>query len=122
MLPMQRDEVVSELSQRFSGCLPAVDSRDASFAELALQHQRSPARLEHTLHRGAFGSVTDLVRPTLRTERQAQRVDDQRLAAARLAGQEVEAGPEADPTLRDQRQVADAEFFEHYFFGTSGRP
>jgi len=54
-----------------------------------------------------------LVCPGPRAERQAERVDDERLAAARLTGEEVEPGAEADATLRDQRQVADSQFFEH---------
>jgi hypothetical protein len=47
------------------------------------------------------------------TERQAQGVDDEGLAAARLSGKQVEPGAKAHPALRDQRKVADSKFLEH---------
>ncbi|HEX6350785.1 MAG TPA: hypothetical protein VF160_15520 [Candidatus Dormibacteraeota bacterium] len=62
--------------------------------------------------------MPDLVGAGAGAQREAERVDDQRLAAARLAGQQVEAGPEADARALDQRQVADMELGQRRRFSS----
>ena len=47
------------------------------------------------------------------TEQEAHRLDEHRLAGARLAGQYIEAGLELDVDRLDQREVANAEEGEH---------
>jgi hypothetical protein len=113
VLAVKRDEVAPELSQLTRTGLPAVNSRGAPFAELTPQDEGRAAGFEDPFDRGALGAVPDLVGATPRAKRQAQRVDDQRLAAAGLAGEEVETGSKSDARLCDQRQVADLQLFEH---------
>ena len=114
VLPVQRDEAATQLAQLFGRCRSPVDSCRAPFAELALEHDRRPARLEYGLHGGSLRSMPDLIGPSFRPEGQAQGVDDERFAAAGLAGQEVEAGSKTDSTLRDQSKVADLQLFQHW--------
>jgi len=52
------------------------------------------------------------------TTTQAEGVDDQRLAAARLTGQQVEAGLEANAGALDQRQVAHMELLQRGRFSS----
>ena len=46
-------------------------------------------------------------------EDRAERVDDDRLARAGLAGERVEARPEVEPQPVDDREVADGQFQQH---------
>src|SRR4029077_14577361 len=97
--------------------LPAVDPGGAALAKLALQDKGRTARLENAFHGRPLCAMANLVGPAPGAEGQAQSVDDERLAAASLTGQQVEAGPKANPGLRDQGQVANPQFPEHYLFG-----
>ncbi len=122
VLAVQRHQVASELAQRLGGRRPSVDARRASLAQLPLQHQRNPVGLERAFDGRSVGSVADLVGAASRSKGQAQRVDDQGLAAAGFARQEVEARTEADPALGDQGKVADPELVEHYCLTISWEP
>src|SRR5260370_33882080 len=84
-----------ELPRRGGG---SVDVPRAALADLALQDHR----LEDRFDACAVGAVPDLVGAPARTQRQAERVDDERLAAAGLAGEQVQARTEPDVRLGDQ--------------------
>src|SRR4029077_19119077 len=86
-----------------------VDPGRASLAELPLENERRATRLEHALHHCPLGAVPYLVRAAPGPEGEAERVDDERLAAARFAGEQVEAGSETHPRLGDQSEVAGLE-------------
>src|SRR5258706_11783087 len=122
VLPMQGDQVATQLAELSRMRVAAVDARRAALTKLSLQCKRRTAGFENALHSRPLRAVPNLVDTAPRAEGQAERVDDERLAAAGLAGQEVEAGTKAHPGLRDQSQVANVEFLEHYLFGTRGRP
>jgi hypothetical protein len=94
VLPVHRDQVAPELAELRRACGAAVDPCGAALAKLPLEDQRRAARFEHALHRGPLGAVPHLVSTASCAEREAERVDDERLAAAGLAGEQVEAGTE----------------------------
>src|SRR5262245_60076430 len=101
MLSVNRDETIADLAQlRWVGSA-AVDPSGAALADLALKRHA----VEHCFDRRPVGAVADLVGSASGPKRQAQRVDDQRLAASGLSGEEVETRSEAHCRLRDQRQV-----------------
>ncbi len=109
LLAVEGDEPLAELAQLARRRRPPVDSRRASLADLAPENDP----IECSLDGGAVRPVPDLVGAAARPKGQAQRVDDQRLAAARLAGEKVEARAEADGRLRDQGEVANLQLLQH---------
>ncbi len=100
MLAVERDQVAPALTQRLGGRGPSVDAGRASLAELALQHQRDAVRFERSFDRCLVGPMADLVGAAPCPQGQAERIDDQGLAAAGLAGEEVQARPETDARTR----------------------
>ena len=118
VLAVKRNESVAQLAQLAWCCGSSVDPRHAAFADLPLQRDR----IEDRLHRGSFSAVTHLLGRCPGAERQAERVDDQRLAASSLARQKIETWSEMHGRFRDQGQVANLELPQHYFLGTSGLP
>src|SRR4029077_1336219 len=76
-----------------------------SSTELALQLYR----VEDRLNERALRSVPHLVDAAPRAKGEAEGVDDQRFAAARLAGEQVETRPETNRRFRDQGEVADSQ-------------
>jgi len=66
-------------------------------------------RVEHRLDPGGIGPGPHLVGGGTGAQRQGQRVHDQRLARAGLAGQHGEAGRDRQPDTLDDRQVLDGE-------------
>jgi len=118
VLAVQRHEPVAQLAQLSRRGGSRVDACRASLADLAPQDDR----IECGLHRGSISAVANLFGRRSRAEDETERVDDQRLAAAGLAGEQVEARPKTNRRLRDQGKVAHLELLEHYFLGTSGLP
>jgi hypothetical protein len=62
--------------------------------------------------------VADLVAAGAAAEGEAEGVHDQRLAAAGLPGQQVEAGAEDDAGALDQRQVANVKLLQRQRFSS----
>src|SRR5437899_10358131 len=113
VLPVDPDQIAPELAELRGACGAAIDPCSATFAKLPLEDQRRAARLEHAFHRSPLSAVPHLVSTASGAEREAECIDDERLAAAGLAGEEVEAGTETHPGLGDQRKVADLELLKH---------
>ena len=125
VLAVDVDQQPAQLAELAGSRRAAVQPRGAAAADLPAENElglRLEAHLlqqregggdvgdlEHALDQRPFGAVADLVGAGPGAEREGQGVDDQRLAAARLAGQQVETGAEADLRARDQRQVTNPE-------------
>ena len=77
---------------------------------------RSLIKAEIALDAGALCAGADEDRVCAGAQHQAQGIDQQRLASASLAGDDVEAGPEAQRQVLDDGQVADLQFLEHARF------
>src|SRR5207253_11159001 len=90
--------------------------RPAALADPARLHDE----VEVAVAARALRAVPDLVGAATRAERQAKRVDDQRLAATGLAGEQVQARAEPHVGLRDQGQVADPELLQQPTFWEPG--
>ena len=118
VLAVNCNEAAAELAQLARRGGPSVDARDAALAHLSLQRDR----IEHGLDAGVIRSVPHLAGVGPRPEGQAQRVDDQRLAAAGLAGEQVQARAEAHGRLRDQGQVAHLELLQQLWSATGDPP
>jgi len=119
------DQQATQLAELARGRRTAVEPGGAATADLPAQHQLrlgieahllqqgegggDVGDLEHALHQRPLGAVAHLVGAGPGAEREGQGVDDQRLAAAGLPRQQVEAGAEADLRARDQRQVTNPE-------------
>ncbi len=109
------------------------DAVAAGAADLAAHHQLLVAALEPGLlerrpdrvvgaHEGAgdgerLGVGADEVGRRARAGEQRERVDDDRLAGARLAGQDVPARLELDARLGENGEVLDVEMAEHVVLG-----
>ena len=96
-----RDAVVAMSSRR------AVDR--PSVGDLANRDQRLGQSVEQGLDPRGLGAVADEARVRPRPADEPERVDQQALAGAGLAGDDVEARPERQAQPVDQRQVADGE-------------
>jgi hypothetical protein len=89
----------------------SVLSREPGLAE----HRRRAAILrsvEHRLHRGRLGIGPDDVGLGARTTQEQERVDEDRLAGAGLAGENVQAGRKDDGDVFDNREVPDPQLAE----------
>jgi hypothetical protein len=95
VLSVNRHEAVAQLAQLPRRRCPTINPSSAPLAKLALQDELRSTRIEDRFDGGALRAAADLVSAATRAEREAQRVDDQRLAAPRLSGEQVEAWPEA---------------------------
>src|SRR5581483_12377110 len=122
VLPVHRDQAASELPELPRSGGATVQASAGALSELSLQDELRSSGVEDRGHGGAVGAMPHLVGRTSRAERQAQGVDDERLAAAGLAGEQVEARAETDASLGDEREVANAQLTQHYLRGTRGRP
>src|SRR5438094_3274409 len=112
MLAMERHEPVAQLTELARRGSAPVDPGRAAFAHLANEDDG----IECRLHDGSLSAVANLVRRRPRAEREAERVNDQRLPASRFPGEQVEPGTETHGRFRDQGQVAHLELFEHDLF------
>ena len=109
VLAVDRDEPLADLAQLPRTDRAAVDSGCRAFADLALEDDR----VERRRDRRPLGAVPDLVGAPARAKGEAQRVDEQRFAAAGFPGEEVQARPEANRGLRDQAEVVDVQLLQH---------
>ena len=66
-----------------------------------------PGNLHHRLDRGAVLARANEVRRGTLTQEQPERVDQDRFAGSRLAGEQGEAGPQLQLQRRDERDVVD---------------
>src|SRR5260370_28381066 len=113
VLSVDRHQVAGELAKLHRTGAASVNPGGAALPELAFEDQGRTSRVEDALDRRALRAVPDLVGATTRAQGETERVDDERLPAARFPGQKVEAGPKANAGLGHQRKVADLEFFQH---------
>ena len=112
VLSVQFDEACGEIAEGAGGCERAVDER--STASLAADFAPDDQLLivgvfEDRFDRGDRFARADQISGGARTEQQADRFDEDRLAGARLPRQDVEPRLELDLDGLDHRQVADAE-------------
>jgi len=97
VLPMHRHQAPAELPQLAWRRGPSVKLGARTLAQVALKlESRATPRLERRLDRGTLGPMAHLVGTAPSAQCKSQRVDYQGLAAAGLAGEEVEAGLEAN--------------------------
>lgn len=128
-----RSAPLRQLGDRDRG---AVDGGATPGADRAPQRQGPPGPFEASLHQRLRSALPDLPGLGARAQRQAERVDQQRLAASRLAAEESQARPQLERAVVDQCQVADGQARKHHrsppmtslspslrrTVGTSGRP
>ena len=138
VLAVDVDQHPAELAELAGRRRPAVQARGAAAADLAAQDQlglrleahlgqqraggRDVGDLEDALHQCPLGAVADLLGAGPGTEREGESIDHQGLAAAGLAGEEVQAGAEADVGAGDQREVTNPERLQHHDFQAVGAP
>ncbi len=72
-----------------------------------------PGRLEDPAHRQRLRAAADHLAARPRSGEEGQRIDDDRLARARLAGKDVQPRPELDRCLGQDGQVADVDLAQH---------
>ena len=129
VLPVDGGEPRRQIAQHAHGHEGAVDRRLslAGDMDLAPQHQlftlhrqavllarpRGGGTLEDRLDDRAVFAGPDQLGGSPRPEQQPQRVDEDRFAGARLAGQEAQAGAELQLQLGDDGYVTDPEQLEH---------
>jgi len=118
VLAVHSDQLAGQLAKLARRCGPAVDAGLPAPPDLARQDRLPALAIEGGIDHRALGAVPDLVGAGPGAQRQAQGVDDQRLPAPGLAGQQVEPGPEANPGALDQRQVADVELLQRGRFSS----
>ena len=104
----------SELTRR------AITSSSASPASRSPSSSRSARReVERTLDVRLGCARPDDARARLAAEQQVERMRQHRLAGARLAGEHVEPGREAQLGPLDQQEVLDAQLVQHARGSTS---
>src|SRR2546425_838737 len=131
VLAVDLDERVPEALEQADRHRRVVDERAVAAAarelathhDLALLHRES--RLvergrhaavghgEHRFHGGALGVGADHVGRGAAAARQEEGVDQDGLAGAGLAGEDVEAGGEGDGNVLDDREVSDPQLAQH---------
>ena len=100
---------VSASRAAVTGSSSSAGGRPAAGADLADDDQRLRHPVEQRLDPGRRRAVADEPRVGARAEGQPERVDEQALAGARLAGDDVEPGAELEPQPVDQREVGDGQ-------------
>ncbi len=115
VLAVQVDERPDALGQRAHRRHLAVERAPAAAvgADPALRDELFAAGEEAAFDRRLRRSGANGAGVRALAEKQLERADQRRLPRARLAGERGHAGPELEPGLLDQREVADVEFFEH---------
>ena len=83
-------------------------------ADLANADERLGIAIEERLDAGAPGAGADERRVRASAANQQQRVDQQRLAGAGLAGDRREPGPERDARPRQDGEVGDGELQQRH--------
>ena len=86
--------------------------RAAAGRDLADRDQRLGKPVEQRLDARRLGAVADEARVRARPADEPERIDQQALAGAGLAGDDVEARPEGQAQAVDQREVADGQLEE----------
>ena len=88
-----------------SSSMRAVDRPPAATSRTAIE--RLGQTVEQGLDAGGIGAVADERRVGAGAQREPEGIDDQALAGAGLAGDDVEAGLEREADAFDERQVGD---------------
>ena len=87
-----------------------IGARAAASRQLARHRERLAAALEERLHDGPIGALADELVAALLAHEQPDRLGEQRLAGAGLAGDHVEArATKSQPRLGDQDEVVDGQ-------------
>ena len=121
VLAVQHDERRTEIAERGGGGERVVDEGAAAsltrdFA--ADDHLGAVGALENGLDGGEVLARADEVGARASTDEQTDRVDEDGLARARLAGNDVEAGFELHLELIDHGEMANPEKTQHVRTGT----
>ena len=115
VLSVQLDQAIRELLERAGGGERAVDEGAAAplGGDLAPDEQLFPAVLEDRFDRRGVLAGAHQVARGASPEQQADGFDEDRLAGAGLAGQDVEAGVEFDLDRVNHRKVLNAQEAKH---------
>ena len=115
VLAVQLDEPAERSRSARRGRQGAVDERAAPALarDLAADDDLARRRARRSLRCGVRFAGPHQIGRRAGAEQQADRLDEDGLARAGLAGQDVEAGLELDLDGLDHRKVADAEKTEH---------
>ena len=111
VLPVDLDERPDLLGQPRGGRRDVVQAgrRAAADGDLAHGDQRLREPIEEGLHPGDLGAVANQADVRACAADQPERIDEQALAGAGLAGDDVETRPEGHPQPIDQGEVADGQ-------------
>ena len=104
----ERADLVGEAG-RGDGRVVEPGGRSAAGRDLADRDQRLRQAVEQRLDPRGLGAVADERRVGAGAQRQPERVDEQALAGAGLAGDDVEAGSSVEAQAVDQREVGDGQ-------------
>ena len=95
-----------------------VSIEQPSLRQERMQGRRWLGEREHGLDVRVRGPGADIVRAAAAAEHAADRVNDDGLAGAGLAGQHVEASTEPDMHVSQQRKVLDGQLVQHGALGS----
>ena len=112
VLAVDLDERADLLGEPGGGDRLVVEPRGraATGGDLADGDDRLRQPVEERLHAGGLGAVPDQGRVGAGAGHEPEGIDDQALAGAGLAGEDVEPGLERQPDPLDDREVGDGEF------------
>ena len=110
VLTVELDQAVGQILQRAGRGQRAVDEGPAPSlrGDLAAHQQLFAAAFEDRFDRRGVFAGADEVAGGAAAEQQSDRLDEDRLAGAGLAGQDVQAGVEFDLDRVNHREVLDA--------------
>jgi hypothetical protein len=122
VLSVQLDESVREFAQRSRRRERIVHEGPAATLcrDLAADDHLAAVDLEDGLNAGGIGARAHQVARRPPAEKEADRLDQDRLARARLASEDVQAGLELDLDLIDDREIADRQVPQHAWRGETG--
>ncbi|KAF5042482.1 hypothetical protein DSECCO2_512170 [anaerobic digester metagenome] len=115
MLAGVHEKARTELGQALLGTQIVVDEQAAAAraGQLAAQEELLAVQAEHGLHQGLFPAGPDQVGRDALAEDEVQGAQDEGLARAGFAREDVQAGAELQFHVVDEGQVANAQCLEH---------